>query len=93
MVAEIDLKSIVPCERVGSSPTIPTVNINIMSILGSGYIAEGYYEEDGYGYTIVDNIDEILKLKNEGKLYRADGMGVSKVDCDERIISTSKYFK
>jgi len=63
-----------------------------MSILGSGWLPEGYYEFDGYDYTFVDDPKKIRELHREGKLYEHDGMSIGKVnDNDEVRISHGKY--
>lgn len=50
-----------------------------MSILGSSYIAEGYYEDDGMGgLTPVTDLTEITKKRKEGTLYYHDGYFLTK---------------
>ena len=56
-----------------------------MSILGSSWLPEGYYEDNGYGYTFVDDPERIRELKKEGKLYEHDGMSINKVSDDHVI--------
>ena len=50
-----------------------------MSILGSSYMAEGYYVDDGMGgLTIVTDLIEINKKRKEGTLYYHDGYSLNK---------------
>jgi hypothetical protein len=60
-----------------------------MSILGSNWLPEGYYEDDGYGYTFVDDPERIRELHREGKLYEHDGMSINKVN-ESDIITIKK---
>lgn len=63
-----------------------------MSILGSSWREAGYYEDDGYEYTKVDDPQKIRELKGEGRLYIHDGMSMSKVNkCDIITIKHGKY--
>jgi hypothetical protein len=63
-----------------------------MSILGSNWLPEGYYEDDGYGYTKVEDPERIRELQREGKLFEHDGMGMGRVENnDELSITHGKY--
>ena len=64
-----------------------------MSILGSSWMPEGYYEDCGYGdYYIVDDPHKIRELHSEGKLYEHDGISMSKVSKTESIkVKKRKY--
>ena len=56
-----------------------------MSLLFRNWLDEGYYEDDGYGYTFIDDPKRIRELHKEGKLYEHDGMGISKVPDDVNL--------
>lgn len=64
-----------------------------MSILGSSWRAEGFYEDDGYGdYSFVDDPDRIRELHQEGKLLEHDGMSMGEVNKHDPIeIKKGKY--
>jgi len=63
-----------------------------MSILGSSWKAEGYYEDDGYGdMMFVDDPERIKELHKNGELYEHDGFGMSKVDNNQEINLNRKY--
>lgn len=52
-----------------------------MSILGSSWLEEGYYEQDSYGdKTRLTTKEEIKNAFMEGKLYHHDGYGLTKIE-------------
>jgi hypothetical protein len=63
-----------------------------MSLLFHNWLDKGYYEDDGYGYTKVEDPERIRELKAEGRLYEHDGMGLCKVNKNDEIrLSHGKY--
>lgn len=64
-----------------------------MSILGSSYMVEGYYEDDGIGgLTIVTDLTEIIKKRKEGTLYYHDGYSLNKeIDVLLKNLKTNNY--
>lgn len=57
-----------------------------MSILGSSWKAEGYYEDDGYGdMTFIDDPERIRELHEKGELFEHDGISMGKVNESDTI--------
>jgi hypothetical protein len=63
-----------------------------MNMLFHNWLEEGYYEDDGYGLTRIEDPVKIHELQSEGRLYQHDGMCMNKVNEDEIItIKKNKY--
>ena len=56
-----------------------------MSMLFQNWAENGYYEDDGYGLTKVEDPARIRELQKEGSLYHHDGMGMTKVQEEDEL--------
>jgi len=48
-------------------------------MLFTNWLDEGFYEDDGYGLTKIDDPDKLFEARKSGNLYHCDGFSTTKV--------------